>query len=142
MGPLVVEGACLRRSFDFKRTRAVAGFGIFTYDVSAVTSIHGLGYSFVEAREHSIGMDFRLRVLATPADGTDIEMTLACQTRLLRRPKRPVAGMRFLPVRLRTWILNRILVSAQRHDVLQDVAIWRRKSSFPARFSAARTAKS
>ena len=112
-------------------TTEVAGLEIFTYDVSAVTSIHGLGYSLVEVREHSIGIDSRLWVLATPVDGTDIEMTLVSQTRLLRRPKRPVAGMRFLPVRLRTWLLNRILASAQRKDVLQDVAIWSRKTFLP-----------
>ena len=131
VGPLVVEGACLRGSFDFRRTRAVAGLGIFRYDVSAVSSIHGLGYSFVEIREHSIGFDSRLWVLATPVDGTDVEMTLVNQVRLLRRPKRPVAGMRFLPVGLRTRLLNRILASAQRKDVMQDVAIWRGKTYRP-----------
>ena len=61
-------------------------------------------------------------------DGTDIEVTLVNQVRLLRRPKRPIAGMRFLPARLRTWVLNKILISAQRQDVMQDVVIWRRKT--------------
>ena len=131
VGPLVFEGACLKGSFDFKRTRAIAGLEIFRYDVSAVTSIHGLGYSIVEIREHSIGIDSRLWVLATPVDGTDIEMTLVSQVRLLRSPKRPIAGMRFLPVKLRTRILNKILVSAQRHDVMHDVVIWRRKTFRP-----------
>ena len=131
VGPLVIEGACLKGSFDFKRTRAVAGLEFFKYDVSASASIHGLGYSFVEIREHSIGFDSRLWVLATPIDGTDIEMTLVSQTRLLRKPKRPIAGMRFLPVRLRTRIMNKILVSAQRQDVMQDVVIWRRKTFMP-----------
>ncbi len=128
VGPLVIEGACLKGSFDFKRTRAFAGQEIFKYDVSAVSSIHGLGYSIVDIREHSIGIDSRLWVLATPIDGTDIEVTLVSQVRLLKSPKRPIAGMRFLPVRLRTWILNKILISAQRHDVMQDVVIWRRKT--------------
>ncbi len=131
VGALVIEGACLKGSFDFRRTRGFAGLEIFTYDVSAVTSIHGLGYSFVEIREHSIGFDSRLWVLATPIDGTDIEMTLVSQVRLLRSPKRPVAGMRFLPVKLRTRVMNKILVSAQRQDVLQDVVIWRRKTFRP-----------
>ena len=131
VGPLAIDGACLKGSFIFKRSRAVAGLGVFKHDVSAVTSIHGLGYSFVEIREHSIGFDSRLWVLATPVDGTDIEMTLVSQVRLLRRPKRPIAGMRFLPVRLRTRVLNKILVSAQRQDVMQDVVIWRRKTFRP-----------
>lgn len=131
VGPLVFEGASLKGSFDFKRTRAIAGLEILKYDVSAVTSIHGLGYSCVEIREHSIGIDSRLWVLATPIDGTDIEMTLVSQVRLLRNPKRPIAGMRFLPVKLRTRILNKILASAQRQDVMQDVVIWRRKTFRP-----------
>ena len=58
-------------------------------------------------------------------------MTLVSQVRLLRSPKRPIAGMRFLPVKLRTRILNKILVSAQRQDVMQDVVIWRRKTFRP-----------
>ena len=131
VGPLVIEGSCLKGSFDFKRTRAFAGLEVFKYDVSAVSSIHGLGYSIVDIREHSIGIDSRLWVLATPIDGTDIEVTLVSQVRLLRSPKRPIAGMRFFPLGLRTWILNKILISAQRHDVMQDVVIWRRKTFRP-----------
>ena len=40
----------------------------------------GLGYSFVEVREHSIGMDLRLWVLATPVDGALIDFTLRATT--------------------------------------------------------------
>ena len=57
VGPVSVEGAWLKSCFDFKRTQTVAGMKCFTWDVSAVTHVHGLGYSYVEVREHSIGMD-------------------------------------------------------------------------------------
>ena len=57
-----------------------------TFDVSAHTSIYGLGYSFVEIREHSIGMDARLWVMATPVDGKHIVMSLGSQVRELRKP--------------------------------------------------------
>ena len=40
----------------------------------------GLGYSFVEVRVHSIGMDLRLWVLATPVDGRLIDVTLRATT--------------------------------------------------------------
>ncbi len=93
--------------------------------------MHGLGYSYVEVREHAIGMDTRLWVLTTPLDGELVELTLASQVRRLVRPKRPIAGMRFLPVRLRTRLMNRIIIAAQRRDVLQDVAIWGRKRYRP-----------
>ena len=127
VGSVSVEGAWLKSCFDFKRDMIVAGFRIFTYDVSAVTHVHGLGYSFVEVREHAIGMDTRLWVLATPIDGELVEMTLVSQVRRLLEPKSPIVGMRFLPARLRTRMMNRIIIRAQRRDVLQDVAIWGRK---------------
>ena len=131
VGPVSVDGAWLRSCFDFKRTQTFAGIKVFAYDVSAVTHVHGLGYSFVEVREHNIGMDTRLWVLATPIDGELVEMTLVSQVRRLLRPKRPIVGMRFLPPRLRTRIMNRIIITAQKHDVLQDVAIWGRKRYRP-----------
>ena len=127
VGSVSVDGSWLRSCFDFKRDQTVAGLKIFTYDVSAVTHVHGLGYSFVEIREHGIGIDTRLWVLATPIDGDLVEMTLISQVRRMLQPKRPILGMRFLPVRLRTRVMNRIIIGAQRRDVLQDVAIWARK---------------
>ena len=69
VGPVEVAGARLTSRFDFKRTQKIAGVRVFAWDVSAVTYVHGLGYSLVEVREHSIGMDTRLWVLATPVDG-------------------------------------------------------------------------
>ncbi len=127
VGSISIDGAWLKSCFDFKRIRTIAGIKCFKYDVSAVTHVHGLGYSFVEVREHSIGMETRLWVLATPVDGEITELTLVSQLRQLSRPKRPIAGMRFLPLRLRTWIMGKIIIASQKRDVLQDVVIWSRK---------------
>ena len=124
VGPVTVDGSRLSSRFDFRRAQTVAGVRIFTYDVSAVTHVHGLGYSFVEVSEHAIGMETRLWVLATPIDGETVEMTLVSQLRNLVKPKRPIVGMRFLPMRLRTRLMNKIVIAAQRHDVLTDVVIW------------------
>ena len=123
----VVEGPLLLSNFDFRRTRSIAGVANLTFDVSAKTSVYGLGYSYVEIREHSIGLDMRLWVLATPVDGTLIDLTLVSQVREIRRPKRWVAGLGFLPVGLRAPIINRFMASQQRRDVLQDVVIWSHK---------------
>ena len=131
VGSVTVDGAWLKSCFDFKRTQTVAGIKCFEYDVSAVTHVHGLGYSFVEVREHSIGMDTRLWVLATPIDGEVVEMTLVSQVRRLTRPRRPIVGLRFLPPRLRTRVMNNIIIAAQKRDVLQDVVIWGRKRYLP-----------
>lgn len=130
-GSVEVDGASLRSSFDFKRTQTIAGFKCFVWDVSAVTRVHGLGYSLVEVREHSIGMDARLWVLATPVDGGLVELTLVNRIRRMLRPKRPIVGMRFLPSRLRTRVMNRIVIAAQGRDVMQDVVIWGRKRYRP-----------
>ena len=127
VGSVSVDGAWLKSCFDFKRTRTIAGIRCSTYDVSAVTHVHGFGYSFVEVREHSIDMESRLWVLATPINGELIEFTLISQLRQLVRPKRLIVGMRFLPPSLRTWIMSKIIMAAQKRDVLQDIAIWSRK---------------
>ncbi|MDE0158900.1 MAG: Rieske 2Fe-2S domain-containing protein [Candidatus Dadabacteria bacterium] len=124
VGSVSIDGAALRNSFNFKRTLAVAGIRLFEYDVSAVANIHGLGYSFVEVREHSIGMETRMWVLTTPIDGKFVEMTLVSQMRQLRNPKGLGLGLRLFPTGIRTRIMNKILIASQEHDVMQDVVIW------------------
>ena len=124
---LSVDGACLTSNFEFKRVRTIAKVASMTFDISANTRIYGLGYSYVDLREHSIGMDMRLWVLATPVDGTLIDMSLISQVREIRNPKRWIVGLRFLPVRLRAPLMNKFMSAQQRQDVLQDVVIWERK---------------
>ena len=92
-----VDGPLLKSRFNFRRTQKLAGIVGMTMDVSADTSIYGLGYSFVEIREHSIGMDLRLWVLAAPVDGVLIDLTLASQVREIRKPRRWIAGLGFSP---------------------------------------------
>ena len=60
VGSVSVDGAWLKSCFDFKRTQTFGGIKCYVYDVSAVTHVYGLGYSFVEVREHSIDMESRL----------------------------------------------------------------------------------
>ena len=127
VAPLSVEGACLESSFNFKRTRRIAGIADLAFDVTAITWVFGLGYSQVDIHERTIGMDSRLWVLATPVDGKFIDLVLAGQVREIRRPKRPIVGLRFVPTNLRAGIMNRIMLAIQKQDVLQDVIIWGNK---------------
>ncbi|MCY4420738.1 MAG: Rieske 2Fe-2S domain-containing protein [Gammaproteobacteria bacterium] len=122
-----VKGACLESCFEFRRTQKIAGVMSFIFDVSAVAHVYGLGYSFVQIYERTLGMDARLWVLATPVDGTLIDLVLVGQLREMRKPKRPIIGMRFMPAGLRTRIMSKIIISVQKRDVLQDVVIWSRK---------------
>ena len=127
VGSVSVDGAYLKSCFDFKRVRRILGVKDLVYDVSVVTHIHGLGYSYVEIHEKTIDMHARLWVLPTPADGEYIDFVLASQLREIRKPRRFVSGLGFLPMKLRNRLMNRILLSQQERDVLQDVVIWERK---------------
>ncbi|MCY4582174.1 MAG: Rieske 2Fe-2S domain-containing protein [Chloroflexi bacterium] len=127
IGDVSVDGAYLRSDFDFTRRYRIAGTIPFDFDISANTHIFGLGYSFVEIREKSIGMDMRLWVLATPVDGKLIDLSLVSQAREIRNPKRWVGGLGFLPVGLRAPLMNRFIAAQQERDVRQDVVIWSRK---------------
>ena len=129
--PVSVEGPCLESRFDFIRTRKIAKVATLTFDLSAFTRIFGLGYSFVELHERSIGMDLRLWVLATPVDRTLIDLSLVSQVREIRKPRRRIVGLGFLPTRLRATIMNKFVASQQFRDVLQDVTIWSRKQYRP-----------
>ena len=127
VGTVSVHGAYLKSCFDFKRPRRIAGIFDVEFDTSVVTHVHGLGYSFVEIHEHSIGMEARLWVLSTPVNSVEIELVLVSQVKDFPNPKRFVLGLGFVPLRLRTSLMNRIMIRAQKRDVAQDVVIWERK---------------
>ncbi len=126
--PVVVEGPRLESRWDFTSVRDIAKVGSLTMRFSANAQIYGLGYSYVDVHEHTIGMDLRLWVLATPVDGAFIDMSLASQVREIRNPKRKVVGLGFLPRRWRAPLIGRFLAAQQVQDVMQDVIIWSRKS--------------
>ena len=127
IGQVSVDGPYLEGRFDFRRAIRIAQIATIYLDFSAFTLVCGLGYSFVEIREHSIGMDMRLWVLETPVDGRLIDLTLASKVREIRNPKRWIAGLGFLPVGMRAPIMNKFISAMQHQDVLQDVVIWSRE---------------
>ena len=125
--PLSVDGHRLDSRFEFTRTRRIARIGAVKLDVAADTLVCGLGYSFVQIRERSIGMDMRLWILATPVDGTLIDLSVVSQTGEIRSPNRWIAGLGFLPTRLRAPVMNKFIAAFEKRDVLQDVPIWSSK---------------
>ena len=127
VGSVTVDGPRLESRFDFRSVRKFAGIGRFTMDLSAITHVAGLGYSFVEIRERSIGVDMRLWVLATPVDGTLVDLSLVSQVGEITNPQRWIAGMAFLPKAWRAPIFNKFMAPMQKRDVLQDAVIWTRK---------------
>ncbi|WP_419930534.1 Rieske 2Fe-2S domain-containing protein [Candidatus Poriferisodalis sp.] len=129
--PVSVDGPQLESRFSFSTTRKIAKFAKLTLDVSAIAHVVGLGYSFVEFQEHSIGLDARLWVLAAPVDGTLIDMSIVSRMRTLHEPKRPIIGLSFLPTRIRAPIVNKFIADLQIGEVKQDVVIWSHKHYVP-----------
>ena len=127
VGSVSVDGAYLKSCFDFTRVRNIAGLADLVYEVSAVTHLFGFGFSFVEIHEKTIDMRARLWVLATPLDDGMVEVTLAGQVREIRKPRRAITGLRFIPLKFRHRVMNQILLGQQKRDVLQDVTIWEKK---------------
>ena len=79
IGRVSVDGPYLESRFDFRRAIRIAQIAMIYLNFSAFTLMCGLGYSFVEIREHSIGMDMRLWVLTTPVDGRLIDLCLGAR---------------------------------------------------------------
>ena len=129
--PVTIEGPCLESRFAFTTSRKIAKIARLNLEVTAIARIVGLGYSFVEFQEHSIGMDVRLWVLATPVDGTLIDLSIVSRVRELRNPKRRIVGLGFLPRRMRALLMNKFVADLQFQDVQQDVTIWSRKHYVP-----------
>ena len=129
--PVTVDGPCLVSRFDFKSSRRIAGILPLELDLAADTRVHGLGYSFVVIRERSIPMDMRVWILSTPIDGTLVDLSLVTQLREVRKPTRRIAGMAFLPRRLRTPVMSKFMAWLQKLDTVQDVVIWSNKQLRP-----------
>ena len=125
--PLSVDGPLLESRFDFLSKRKVGGIASLTLDISAAALIYGLGYSYVEIHEKSIGMEMRMWILATPVDGDLIDMSLASQVREIRKPKRFIVGLGFLPVMFRSPVMNWFIATRQDRDVQDDIVVWSRK---------------
>lgn len=126
-GRVTVDGPCLDSDFGFRSVLKVAGLASLTLDITTRTRVFGLGCSYVEIAEHSIGLEARLWVMATPVDGNLIDLSLASQMAHIRNPNRKIAGLGFLPSVWRAPVMNRFLAARQMDDVRKDVVIWSRK---------------
>ena len=125
--PIEIDGAALHSRFRFKSDRRLGPLPYASLDVTAAASVYGLGFSYVEIREHNLGLDSRMWILATPLDGEQIDLAIASQVRELTLPRSIAWPLNILPRRRRTTLLNRFLNYLQQRDVQQDVTIWSRK---------------
>ncbi len=126
MEPLKIDGHYLRSHFELVRSQNVGGLKIHL-NVCAKAEIYGLGVSNVTIHERSIDMHIKFYMFTTPVDGKYVDVVLATQVRQLRKPKRAIIGMGFLPVSFRTSIMNRLVLFFHRKEVMDDVFIWQNK---------------
>lgn len=126
MEPLKIEGHYLRSHFELTRTQNLGGLKIHL-DLCARADIYGLGVSYVSIHERSIDLHIKFYMFSTPVDGDCIDVVLATRVKQLRKPKRAIVGMGFLPVNFRTNLMNRVVLGGHKKEVMDDVCIWRNK---------------
>lgn len=128
VGKVHVDGAYLRNKFLFRRRMNLAGVRVLT-DVAATTHVWGVGYSFVEFHERGSGLYFRQWILSTPLDDTDVQMVIALQIKRWEPGQKWPATL--LLKCLPPGLLPRFFVARVKHDVRQDIAVWRSKRYQP-----------
>jgi hypothetical protein len=135
LGELVVDGPSLHAKYEFFRPVGLLGKGFGGVLADFDAHVHGLGYSFVEARIAALGLTFRNFVFATPVDEMDLELTIAATVRRLEESDLRGA---LAPVRLSKTLARAVerLVDARSFqvfssDVEQDFEIWKHKEFVP-----------
>ena len=116
--PVLIDGPRLESRFGFSTTRKIAKLAKLTMDVSAIAHVVGLGYSFVEFpgaldwhRCPAVGVGNAL------STATLIDLSIVSRMRTLHKPERPIAGLSFLPTRMRAPIVNKFIADLQIRDV-------------------------
>ena len=124
IGEISIEGPHLQSAFDFKRHLiSVPSFKTIVFDIPAIAHLWGLGVSYIEIYEHTIGMNIQFWVLATPIDGQSMEIVLYGRLKEISHPKHFLVGLGFLPRSLRTKIMSQFIIAKQVQDVEQDIPI-------------------
>ncbi len=128
VGDVLIDGAYLRSRFVFRRKMSIVGLPVLT-DVAATAHVWGLGYSFVEFHERVSGLYLRQWILSTAVDDAQVNLVIALQV------KRWEPGQKWLATLLLrcfspNW-LSRFFISRVKHDVRQDVTIWKNKRYQP-----------
>ncbi len=131
LSELAVDGASLHATYEFHRPVGLWGRGLGGVTADFDAHVHGLGYSFVEARIGALGLTYRNFVLATPVGEMDLELRIAATVKRLsksqlRGPLKLVALA--APVsKLVEDLIHARGFQAFQNDVEQDFLIWKHK---------------
>lgn len=91
-------------------------------------SIRGLGYSLVHVAIPDLGIEARLLVLATPIDGTHVDLRLGLRLRQIAEPGRVHRLVALVPRRVLGWVVSRSILAGFAGDAGQDFPIWENKA--------------
>ena len=135
LSDLVVDGPSLHAKYEFFRPVGLLGKGFGGVVADFDAHVHGLGYSFVEARIAALGLTFRNFVFATPVGEMDLELTIAATMRRLedselRGPLGPARWSKTLARGVERLIDARSF-QVFSNDVEQDFEIWKHKEFVP-----------
>jgi nitrite reductase/ring-hydroxylating ferredoxin subunit len=100
-----------------------------TWSVREEIDVHvwGLGYSRVEVRDLTLGLDIRLLVLPTPIEAERIEFRIGLSLRHFRDSPRVPESLRRIPPAVASAVLVPALLAVYRRDVAKDFPIWEAK---------------
>jgi len=135
LGELREEGAALHATYEFYRPVGLFGKGFGGVRAEFDAHVHGLGYSFVEARTPALGLEFRYFVFATPVGEMDLELRIAGAVRKLetcdlKGPLKPLGLSRHAARAVEPLVQERSFRVFQ-SDVEQDFKIWKHKEFVP-----------
>jgi nitrite reductase/ring-hydroxylating ferredoxin subunit len=113
-----VDGPVLR--VDYAMTRSLDFLGMPNRNTPLVFSaeVCGLGFSRVQARMPSIGIEADLLVMPTPITADEVELNFAAR---VKQPRIPFLGL----------LLRELFVRGYTTDLMADVPIWSRKRYVP-----------
>jgi nitrite reductase/ring-hydroxylating ferredoxin subunit len=132
-GPLETDGAHLNVQYSMRRPVRVLGRAAARVTADFEIHVHGLGYSFVEAKVRGAGIEFRHFLCATPVGGGEIDLRLGISLRRLGGAPgllRPLGGIGPIRAAVEEIVLDQTFRAFKR-DVAQDFAIWNHKAWVP-----------
>ena len=122
---LRTEGQYLYSKYAMQRS---AGFiGKAKLRAEFEVHVHGLGFSFVDARVPELGLRLNQFVLSTPIAPGKVELRIALAVEKVKKPAKINPVLILLPKKLTTQIIATTAFREFKHDVGQDFEIWNNK---------------
>jgi nitrite reductase/ring-hydroxylating ferredoxin subunit len=128
LDPVRTEGATLRTRYSAARPMPWLSTFALPVRFEFAPEIHGLGYSLVRVAIPDMGLNARLQVLATPVDGTHIDLRLGLRLARIGNKGAVHPLARLLPRRLLERIIARFILDGFSSDASADFPIWENKA--------------